>query len=87
MKGFTDTERPLEEEEEEELWVQRGPGVNEVSFRTRPHHNAHSTLGVDTGATDPRWRVEVHSNNQNRYITENGTFCKYHCHNMQVCRP
>ena len=24
-----------------------GPGVNEVSFRTRPHHNVHSTLGVD----------------------------------------
>jgi hypothetical protein len=33
-------------EEEEELWVQ-GPGVNEVSFRTRPHHNVHHTLGVD----------------------------------------
>jgi hypothetical protein len=40
-------------EEEEELWGQRGPGVNEVSFRARPHHNAHSTLGVDTGATGP----------------------------------
>jgi hypothetical protein len=33
-------------EEEEELRVQ-GPGVNEVSFHTRPHHNVHSTLGVD----------------------------------------
>jgi hypothetical protein len=37
-------------EEEEELRVQRGPDVNEVSFRARPHHNVHSTLGVDTGA-------------------------------------
>jgi hypothetical protein len=36
----------------------RGPGVNEVSFRARPHHNVHSTLGVDTGATGPRWRVD-----------------------------
>jgi hypothetical protein len=32
--------------------------VNEVSFRTRPHHNVHSTLGVDSGATGPRWRVD-----------------------------
>jgi hypothetical protein len=47
-----------QEEEEEELRVQRGPGVNEVSFRARPHHNVHSTLGVDTGATGPRWRVD-----------------------------
>jgi hypothetical protein len=31
----------------------QGPGVNEVSFRTRPHHNVHHTLGVDTGATSP----------------------------------
>jgi hypothetical protein len=37
------------EEEEEELWVQKGPGVNEVSFRARPYHNVHRTLGVDTG--------------------------------------
>jgi hypothetical protein len=29
------------------------PGVNEVSFRARPHHNVHGTLGVDTGATGP----------------------------------
>jgi hypothetical protein len=35
-----------------------GPGVNEVSFRARPHLNVHSTLGVDTGATGPRWRVD-----------------------------
>jgi hypothetical protein len=34
------------------------PGVNEVSFRARPHHNVHSTLGVDTGAIGPRWRVD-----------------------------
>jgi hypothetical protein len=32
--------------------------VNEVSFRARPHHNVHSTLGVDTGATDPRRRAD-----------------------------
>jgi hypothetical protein len=25
-----------------------GPGMNEVSFRARPHRNAHNTLGVDT---------------------------------------
>jgi hypothetical protein len=31
--------------EEEELRV-KGPGVNEVSFRARPHHNMHRTLGV-----------------------------------------
>jgi hypothetical protein len=31
-------------EEEEELWV-LGPGVNKVSFRARPHHNVHCTLG------------------------------------------
>jgi hypothetical protein len=29
------------------------PGVNEVSFRARPHYNVHRTLGVDAGATDP----------------------------------
>jgi hypothetical protein len=40
------------EEEEEELWVQ-GPGVNEVSFRARLHHNVHRTLGVYTRATGP----------------------------------
>jgi hypothetical protein len=34
-------------EEEEELRVQEGPSVNEVSFRARPHHNVHNTLGVD----------------------------------------
>jgi hypothetical protein len=33
---------------------ERGPGVNEVSFRARPHHNVHITLGVDAGATGPR---------------------------------
>jgi hypothetical protein len=38
--------------EEEELRVE-GPGVNEVSFRARPHHSVHHTLGVDTGAIDP----------------------------------
>jgi hypothetical protein len=32
--------------------------VNEVSFRARPHHNVHNTLGVDTGAIGPRWRVD-----------------------------
>jgi hypothetical protein len=31
----------------------RGPGMNKVSFRARPHHNVHSTLGVDIGATSP----------------------------------
>jgi hypothetical protein len=36
-----------QEEEEEELRVQ-GPGMNEVSFRARPHHNMHRTLGVVT---------------------------------------
>jgi hypothetical protein len=44
--------------EEEELRVQRGPGMNEVSFRARPHHNVHITLGVDTGAIGPRWKVD-----------------------------
>jgi hypothetical protein len=33
-------------------------GVNEVSFRARSHHNVHNTLGVDTRATGPRWRVD-----------------------------
>jgi hypothetical protein len=33
------------QEEEEELRVQ-GPGVNEVSFCARPHHNVHRTLGM-----------------------------------------
>jgi hypothetical protein len=32
--------------------------VNEVSFHARPHHNVHNTLGVDIGATGPRWRVD-----------------------------
>jgi hypothetical protein len=36
----------------------KGPGVNEVSFRARPHHNVHRTLGVDARATGPRWRVD-----------------------------
>jgi hypothetical protein len=35
-----------------------GPGVNEVSFHARPHRNVYRTLGVDTGATDPRWRAD-----------------------------
>jgi hypothetical protein len=34
-------------EEEEELRALR-PGMNEASFRTRPHHNVHRTMGVDT---------------------------------------
>jgi hypothetical protein len=34
------------------------PNVNEVSFRAWPHRNAHNTLGVDAGATSPRWRVD-----------------------------
>jgi hypothetical protein len=42
----------MEEEEEEELQV-LGSSVNEVSFRARPYHNMHRTLGVDTGATGP----------------------------------
>jgi hypothetical protein len=33
-------------EKKEELRVQ-GPGVNEVSFRARPHHNVHRTLGCE----------------------------------------
>jgi hypothetical protein len=36
----------------------KGPDVNEVSFCARPHHNVHSTLGVDTRAIGPRWRVD-----------------------------
>jgi hypothetical protein len=32
--------------------------MNGVSFRARPHHNVHGTLGVDTGATGPQWRVD-----------------------------
>jgi hypothetical protein len=52
-------EKVEEEEEEEELRVQiGGPGVNEASFRARPHHRVHNTLGVDTRATGPRWRVD-----------------------------
>jgi hypothetical protein len=43
---------------EEELRVQRGPDVDKVSFHARPDHNVHSTLGVDTGATGPRWRMD-----------------------------
>jgi hypothetical protein len=35
-----------------------GPSMNEVSIRARPYHNVHNTLGVDTGATGPRWRVD-----------------------------
>jgi chloramphenicol 3-O-phosphotransferase len=42
----------LMQRREEELWAQR-PGVNEVSFRARPHHSMHYTLGVDIGATSP----------------------------------
>jgi hypothetical protein len=42
----------LDEQEEEERRRRTpgpgGPGVNEVSFRARPHHNVHRTLGVDT---------------------------------------
>jgi hypothetical protein len=38
-------------EEEEELRVQGGPSVNEVSLCTRPHRSVHSKLGIDTGAT------------------------------------
>jgi hypothetical protein len=25
---------------------------------SRPHHNVHNILGVDTGATGPRWTVD-----------------------------
>jgi hypothetical protein len=32
--------------------------VNEVSFRARPHHSMHRTLGVDAGATGPLSRVD-----------------------------
>jgi hypothetical protein len=32
--------------------------VNEVSFHARPHRSVHSTLGVDTRANGPRWRVD-----------------------------
>jgi hypothetical protein len=32
--------------------------MNEMSFRTKPHRNAHNTLGVDTGAIGPRWRMD-----------------------------
>jgi hypothetical protein len=32
--------------------------MNEVSFRARPHHNVHRTLGVNAGATNPQWRVD-----------------------------
>jgi hypothetical protein len=39
-------------EEEEELRALR-PGVNEASFRARPHHNVHRTLGIDIGAIGP----------------------------------
>jgi hypothetical protein len=32
--------------------------VNEVSFCARPHRNVHNTLGVDTVAIGPQWRVD-----------------------------
>jgi hypothetical protein len=35
-----------------------GPGMNEVSFCAGPHRNVHNILGVDTRATNPRWRVD-----------------------------
>jgi hypothetical protein len=38
--------------QEEELRV-LGPGVNEVSFRARPHCNVYRTLEIDTVATGP----------------------------------
>jgi hypothetical protein len=36
----------ISDQEEEELRVQ-GPSMNEVSFRARPHHSMHRTLGSD----------------------------------------
>ena len=32
--------------------------MNEMSFYARPHRNVHNTLGVDIGATNPRWKVD-----------------------------
>jgi hypothetical protein len=40
-----------QEKEQQQLRVQSGPGVNEVSFCAWPFCNAHSTLGIGTGAT------------------------------------
>jgi hypothetical protein len=34
------------------------PGMNEMSFCARPHYNVYSILGVDIGATNPRWKVD-----------------------------
>jgi hypothetical protein len=34
--------------EEEEFQALCGSGVNEVSFRARPHCSVHNTLGIDT---------------------------------------
>ena len=48
----------MTKEEEEEFQVEGELGMNEVSFRARPHHNVHNILGVDTGATGPQWRVD-----------------------------
>jgi hypothetical protein len=42
----------ISKKKKKELRVE-GPGVNEVSFRARPHHSVHRTLGVDVGATGP----------------------------------
>jgi hypothetical protein len=47
-------------EKEKELRVLRyGPGVNEVSFCKRPHHNVHSTLGV---SLDINWVLKYLTN-------------------------
>jgi hypothetical protein len=43
----------LEVQKKKKKFGPQGPGVNEVSFRSRPHHNMHCTLGVDIGATGP----------------------------------
>jgi hypothetical protein len=69
--------------------------VNEVSFHTRPHHNVHNTLGVDTEATGPQWRVDFffaiqgHPSEKQQTVTLCGTesdsepswkLIEVHCH-------
>jgi hypothetical protein len=47
-----------EKKKKKKISTKVGPGVNEVSFHARPHRSVHSTLGVDTRANGPRWRVD-----------------------------
>jgi hypothetical protein len=56
----TYTPEPPNYTEEEELRALR-PGVNEASFRARPHHIVHRTMGVDPNYTPLLGDHSVHS--------------------------